>query len=464
MNEPKKPTRPIEVSLIAIAYFASGLIGLVSFVSRILRADSPLQQTPFTMDLLFGLALVIGSIILAALIGWMLWRLSSSTRTIVLVLEGGVIILSLVSWLSRRAVVNDTDVAMVAWAALSLVALNTPRARRAFGAQGKMPLGIKLLLLVTAFVVGAFGIEHSKLLLPQIDNPHDARAISFVSNRYARVESRITGGPMDDKVLTMNADGSGASYLKGTSFIFGPDIAWSPDGRAFALRSWELDPTRVCITIIDAAGRKCLVRDGYSPSWSPDGNYIAYSTEASYSVASENIQAAAINLIEVSGQIVTPLITFPPPQDAISHFQSSPVTWSPDGKTIAYSTQTYTLTDSTLNENAGLIWLMSLANKQPVFLTSGQSPAWSPTRNEIAFQRNQDIVLYDLETRTEQVLVHDPKAAYSPAWSPDGRQLLFTSMRDGNSEVYRINRDGTGLVNLTNNEASDFAPAWHPKP
>jgi hypothetical protein len=198
------------------------------------------------MDLLFGLALVIGSIILAALIGWTLWRLYSSTRTIVLVLEGGLIILSLVSWLSRRAVVNDTDVVMVAWAALNLVALNTPRARRAFGARGKMPLGIKLLLLVTVFVVGAFGIEHSKLLLPQIDNPHDARAISFVSNRYARVESRITGGPMDDKVLTMNADGSGVSYLKGTSFIFGPGIAWSPDGRAFAMRSWELDPTRVC--------------------------------------------------------------------------------------------------------------------------------------------------------------------------------------------------------------------------
>ena len=221
MNEPKKPTRPIEVSLLAISYFASGLIGLVSYVSGILNADSPLQQTPFTMDMLFVLALVIGSIILAMLIGWTLWRLYSSTRTIVLVLQGGLIILSLVSWLSQRVVVNDTDMFMVAWAALNLVALNTPRARRSFGVPERMPLGIRLLLLTTVFVVGAFWIEHSKLLLPQIDNPHNAQTISFISNRYAQVESRITGGPMDDKVLTMNADGSGVSYLKGTSFIYG---------------------------------------------------------------------------------------------------------------------------------------------------------------------------------------------------------------------------------------------------
>jgi TolB protein len=463
MNQPIKPTRPIEVSLIAVLYFGSGLISLVSFVSAILRGDSLLQQTPFTMDMLVALALVVGSIILQALIGWELWRLRPLARTIVLVLQGGLIILSLISWVSRRAVVNDTALLYVVWGAINVVGLNTPRARRSFGVPGGMPLGIKLLLLATVFVVGAFWIEHSKLLLPQIDNPHDAKAISFISNRYAQVEARITGGPMDNKVLTMNADGSGVSYLKGTSFIYGPSVAWAPDGRAFAMRSWEPDPTRVCITIIEAAGRKCLVRDGHAPSWSPDGKYIAYSTDDSYSLVPENVRAAAINLVEVSSQVVTPLITFPPPQDAINRLRTSTVTWAPDGKTIAYSTQTYTFTDSTLNEDVGSIWLMSLDNKQPVFLTSGQSPAWSPTRKEIAFQRNQDILLYDLETRTEQVLVHDPKAAHSPAWSPDGQQLLFTSLRDGNAEIYRINRDGTGLVNLTNNEADDFAPAWHPK-
>jgi Tol biopolymer transport system component len=42
------------------------------------------------------------------------------------------------------------------------------------------------------------------------------------------------------------------------------------------------------------------------------------------------------------------------------------------------------------------------------------------------------------------------------------RQLAFVSTQDGNSEIYAINLDGTGLVRLTNNAATDVDPAWSP--
>jgi TolB protein len=44
----------------------------------------------------------------------------------------------------------------------------------------------------------------------------------------------------------------------------------------------------------------------------------------------------------------------------------------------------------------------------------------------------------------------------------DGDQIAFQSGRDGNDEIYVMNADGTGQVNLTNNAASDTWPAWSP--
>lgn len=43
-----------------------------------------------------------------------------------------------------------------------------------------------------------------------------------------------------------------------------------------------------------------------------------------------------------------------------------------------------------------------------------------------------------------------------------GSKIVFVSYRDGNSEIYTMNSDGTGLVNLTNDAAQDSGPAWSP--
>ena len=51
----------------------------------------------------------------------------------------------------------------------------------------------------------------------------------------------------------------------------------------------------------------------------------------------------------------------------------------------------------------------------------------------------------------------------SPVWSPDGSKIAFGSNRDGNDEIYVMNADGSGQVNLTNSPAFDYAPVWRPK-
>ena len=51
---------------------------------------------------------------------------------------------------------------------------------------------------------------------------------------------------------------------------------------------------------------------------------------------------------------------------------------------------------------------------------------------------------------------------YSPALSKDGKWLVFTSERDGSSDLYRINVDGTGLERLTTDPAYDDQAALSP--
>src|SRR6185369_417123 len=54
----------------------------------------------------------------------------------------------------------------------------------------------------------------------------------------------------------------------------------------------------------------------------------------------------------------------------------------------------------------------------------------------------------------------EPPHFYNPAWSPDSRQIVFESNREGKDAIYRINADGSGLVRLTPIDANSFQPSW----
>jgi len=47
-----------------------------------------------------------------------------------------------------------------------------------------------------------------------------------------------------------------------------------------------------------------------------------------------------------------------------------------------------------------------------------------------------------------------------PNFSPNAAKLAFTSTRDGNEEVYKMNADGSGQKRLTNDGAFDGFPDW----
>jgi Tol biopolymer transport system component len=72
--------------------------------------------------------------------------------------------------------------------------------------------------------------------------------------------------------------------------------------------------------------------------------------------------------------------------------------------------------------------------------------------------------LYRLNLTTNELtqLTFGPHSNYYPDWSPDGRQIVFSSGRDGNFELYVMDADGSNVRRLTNTPEDEITPRWSP--
>lgn len=102
----------------------------------------------------------------------------------------------------------------------------------------------------------------------------------------------------------------------------------------------------------------------------------------------------------------------------------------------------------------------ALTSTEPII-----SPAWSPDGSKLAyvsFEKKKPIVyVHSLATGQRYIVANLKGSNSAPAWAPDGRKLAVVLSKDGNSQIYTVNADGSGAPQrLTNSAGIDTEPRY----
>jgi Tol biopolymer transport system component len=143
--------------------------------------------------------------------------------------------------------------------------------------------------------------------------------------------------------------------------------------------------------------------------------------------------------------------------------------WSPDGALIAFKVTRGISVDLMAMDSNGIIqgWLTldGRNNRTPNWSRDGQKIVFTSDRDGNAEIYRLDVACVRLPEgcgQQQRRLTDHPAVDEAPAWSPDGRQIAFQSRRDGDHEIYLMDADGGHLRRLTFDPGRDLHPAWSP--
>jgi Tol biopolymer transport system component len=215
-------------------------------------------------------------------------------------------------------------------------------------------------------------------------------------------------------------------------------IAFVKPGSAADVFLTNIDGTGV-VNLTDAAG------DDTRPAWSPDGSRLAYTCLRQPDGSIAPPQRICVRNADGTGFTVLSKSL----QD-----ESGPA-WSRDGSQIA------------ITVGSGMFSGLAVFNADGTgpFPTGpfpgSANPDFGLDNWTLVFEAANSIWTYNRLSGSGLRLTNltgDSRARFSP----NGSKIVFQSVRDGQSEIYVMNSDGTNQTRLTNNPAWDSAPAWSP--
>jgi serine/threonine protein kinase/Tol biopolymer transport system component len=256
----------------------------------------------------------------------------------------------------------------------------------------------------------------------------------------------------EEKIAMMiaSADGSGERRLS-TRPLNEPyeSPAWSPDGEVIVCTVGPIGVEgnqrgMTELRVKDGAERSLTSQKWQSvgrKAWAPDGSGLWFNA-----YKAEKQREHIWYLPYPDGE---------PRPTTIGLYQCNNISMTADLKTMLCSHQNF-VSD---------IWLSPEGDTNRArILATGMSLSWTPDGRivyESDFDGNRDIWIMNQDGTGGKKLTSGPGRNGSPRVTPDGRYILFTSVRSGAPQIWRMEIDGSNPVQLTNNgagEMSDISP------
>jgi Tol biopolymer transport system component len=316
-----------------------------------------------------------------------------------------------------------------------------------FGFRSTNPLKVSLVSAAAMLAI---------CLLPIIATSDTAEANSLPQNGKIAFSHTIgyKQGYSND-IYTMNPDGTGLTNLTSETSTSVSEVgpAWSPDGTKIAFSSTlntksPLNTYDIYVMDADGSNPRRLTNNDNNQyqevgSWSPDGTKIVYTCNRI------GWKGYEICRVDADGSNYIRLTTSKNSEDP---------TWSPDGTKIAY-----------YGPSGGIHTMNPDGSNQTLAIAGGGDPDWSPDGTKIVYSRippgqsHSDIFVANADGsnpvnltgriggRSADGTKPDER---TPAWSPDGTKIAFSSNRgervETDHETYVIDADGSNLKRLTN--------------
>jgi serine/threonine-protein kinase len=227
-----------------------------------------------------------------------------------------------------------------------------------------------------------------------------------------------------------------------------------PGGRALlftiTMTTGGIDNSQIAALDLQTGTQKILVRGGSHAHYMPTGHlvYGAAGTARAVRFSLEKLEAVGTP---------TPVL----PEVLTTQFGAAGFDVARDG-TLVYTPGGAQLVARTL------VWVDREGREEPISapVRSYTYPRISPDGRQIALDirdQESDIWTWEFSRATLTRVTFDATLDRSPVWSPDGRQLFFSSDRVGAANLYRQSSDSPGVVErLTQSPNNQFATGVSP--
>lgn len=260
---------------------------------------------------------------------------------------------------------------------------------------------------------------------------------------FARTESGRSA------IWVANADGSGERRL--TSGVWDMIPWWSPDGKWIAYHA-ESPGFDVFVVSVDGGEPRQLTSgpgQDFPRGWLPDGSGVI--------VTRNGVGDSHTLLVKLDG---SPPTRLGPVMPGDQH--ASP---SPDGTLMGF--------DLHQGATPGTVWVQDLAGTEPArqlttenFEFAQQGYMWSPDGRELAYTSGRtgttDIWVVDATTGESRQVTTDVRNDHNPRWSPDGKWIAFLSDRGGQTDLWVAPSAGGPARRVTSDVEVEAFPVWSP--